>query len=96
MLDKQLVGKEAPNIVHQNAIWRETIRKEARSQKLYTAYHINPHKKIHNLTGKFLFFNGLEKMTFSQFISTGRTMLSRFFLQNPQKLRKIRHEYLDS
>ena len=50
--DNKLVAKEAPNIVHQNAIWRETIRKETRSQKLYTAYHINPHKKIHNLTGK--------------------------------------------
>ncbi|CAG5111728.1 Oidioi.mRNA.OKI2018_I69.chr2.g6004.t1.cds [Oikopleura dioica] len=44
--------KATPNIVHQNAIWRETIRKETRCQKLYTDYHINPHKKIHNITGK--------------------------------------------
>ena len=32
------------NIVDQNAIWRETIRKETRCQKLYTEYHINPYK----------------------------------------------------
>ena len=32
------------NIVDQNAIWRETIRKENRCQKLYTEYHINPYK----------------------------------------------------
>merc|ERR1712189_18310 len=40
------------NIVDQNAIWRETIRKENRCQKLYTEYHINPYKKTDQLTGK--------------------------------------------
>ena len=49
-----ILTEATPNIVHQNAIWRETIRKETRCQKLYTDYHINPHKKIHNITGKLL------------------------------------------
>ena len=40
------------NIVDQNAIWRETIHKENRCQKLYTKYHINPYKKTEQLTGK--------------------------------------------
>jgi len=40
------------NIVDQNAIWRETIHKENRCQKLYTEYHINPYKKTDQLTGK--------------------------------------------
>lgn len=37
--------KELPNIVHQNAIFRETIHKEQRHQKLYTNYGVNPYKK---------------------------------------------------
>ena len=46
-------GKEI-NIVDQNAIWRETIRKETRCQKLYEKYHINPYKNNHQITGKLL------------------------------------------
>lgn len=45
--------KEPPNIVHQNAIFRETIHKEQRNQKLYTNYGVNPYKKSqynHNTT----------------------------------------------
>ena len=38
-------GKEPVNIVHQNAIFRETIHKEQRNQKLYTDYGVNPYKK---------------------------------------------------
>ena len=37
--------KEPVNIVHQNAIFRETIHKEQRHQKLYTSYGVNPYKK---------------------------------------------------
>ena len=37
--------KEPTNIVHQNAILCETIRKENQTQKLYTNYSINPFKK---------------------------------------------------
>lgn len=37
--------KEPINIVHQNAIFCETILKEQRHQKLYTSYGVNPFKK---------------------------------------------------
>ena len=37
--------KEPINIVHQNAIFCETILKEQRHQKLYTSYGVNPYKK---------------------------------------------------
>ena len=37
--------KEPENVVHQNAIFRETIHKEQRHQKLYTNYGVNPYKK---------------------------------------------------
>ena len=37
--------KDPVNIVHQNAIHCETIRKEQRTQKLYTDYSVNPYKK---------------------------------------------------
>ena len=45
--------KKEINIVDQNAIWRETIRKENRCQKLYTQYHINPYKPSNQVSGKF-------------------------------------------
>ena len=35
---------EPPNEVHQNAIFRETVGKELRHQKLYTKYLYNPFK----------------------------------------------------
>ncbi|XP_069837409.1 cilia- and flagella-associated protein 144 [Dendropsophus ebraccatus] len=35
-----------------NAIHRETIRKENRTQKLVTEFSINPHHKMHAVTGK--------------------------------------------
>lgn len=37
--------KEPVDIVHQNAIHVETIKKELRTQKLYTEFNINPFKK---------------------------------------------------
>lgn len=37
--------KEPVNIIHQNAIFRETIMKEQRHQKLYTSFGFNPYKK---------------------------------------------------
>ena len=45
--------KKEINIVDQNAIWRETIRKENRCQKLYTQYHINPYKPSNQVSGNF-------------------------------------------
>lgn len=42
---KQPREKEPVNIVHQNDILCETIRKEVRNQKLYTNYSVNPYKK---------------------------------------------------
>ena len=47
--------KKEINIVDQNAIWRETIRKENRCQKLYTQYHINPYKPSNQVSGKFFY-----------------------------------------
>ncbi|XP_064385742.1 cilia- and flagella-associated protein 144-like [Halichondria panicea] len=44
--------KEQVNVVHQNAIFRETIHKEQREQKLYTSYGVNPYKKDYVLAGK--------------------------------------------
>ncbi|KAF3835384.1 hypothetical protein F7725_027942 [Dissostichus mawsoni] len=41
-----MAGKEKPvlDIVHQNSIHVETIRKEQRYQKLHTEFSINPHR----------------------------------------------------
>ncbi|TNN41568.1 Protein FAM183B [Liparis tanakae] len=47
-----MAGKEKPDVVHQNAIHVETIRKELRHQKLHTTFSINPHRKLHILTDK--------------------------------------------
>ena len=40
--------KEPVNIIHQNAIFCETIMKEQRHQKLYTSFGFNPYKKRKN------------------------------------------------
>ncbi|XP_071781761.1 cilia- and flagella-associated protein 144 [Centroberyx gerrardi] len=40
------------DLVHQNAIHVETIRKEQRSQKLHTQFSISPHKKLHVMSDK--------------------------------------------
>ena len=40
--------KEPVNIIHQNAIFCETIMKEQRHQKLYTSFGFNPYKKCKN------------------------------------------------
>ena len=46
MADKSKQKEKDPvNIVHQNAISRETIHKEQRHQKLYTNFGVNPYKK---------------------------------------------------
>ncbi|XP_034386272.1 protein FAM183A [Cyclopterus lumpus] len=47
-----MAGKEKLDVVHQNAIHVETIRKEQRQQKLHTKFSINPHRKLHILTDK--------------------------------------------
>ncbi|KAG7326240.1 hypothetical protein KOW79_009641 [Hemibagrus wyckioides] len=44
--------KEPVDIVHQNAIHVERIRKEQQCQKLYTEFTINPYKKLHVLPDK--------------------------------------------
>ena len=42
------------NIVHQNAIWRETIKKEETDRSLHSEFSINPHRlgKMHSVTDK--------------------------------------------
>ncbi|XP_061682126.1 protein FAM183A [Syngnathoides biaculeatus] len=44
-------GKEK-DVVYQNAILVEMIRKEQRQQKLHTEFNINPHRKLHILPDK--------------------------------------------
>ncbi|KAI3368554.1 hypothetical protein L3Q82_025560, partial [Scortum barcoo] len=45
-------GSEKRDLVHQNAIHVETIRKEQRHQKLHTEFSINPRRKLHILPDK--------------------------------------------
>ncbi|XP_029938418.1 cilia- and flagella-associated protein 144 [Salarias fasciatus] len=47
-----MAEKEKPDLVHQNAIHVETIKKEQRLQKLHTEFSINPFKKLHILPDK--------------------------------------------
>ncbi|XP_059197049.1 protein FAM183A [Centropristis striata] len=47
-----MAGNEKFDVVHQNAIHVETIRKEQRYQKLHTEFSINPHRKPHVLPDK--------------------------------------------
>ncbi|XP_026179580.1 cilia- and flagella-associated protein 144 [Mastacembelus armatus] len=47
-----MAGNEKRDLVHQNAIHVETIRKEERHQKLHTEFNINPHRKLHVLPDK--------------------------------------------
>ncbi|CAB1323903.1 unnamed protein product [Coregonus sp. 'balchen'] len=49
---KQSKEKDPADIVNQNAIHIETIKKENRSQKVYTLFSINPYKRLHILTDK--------------------------------------------
>merc|ERR1712071_367795 len=46
--------KEAKNEVHQNAIWRETIKKELKNATLTlnTTFSVNPYHKMHTITEK--------------------------------------------
>ncbi|XP_074859278.1 cilia- and flagella-associated protein 144 isoform X2 [Carettochelys insculpta] len=44
--------KEPPDLVHQNQIFCETVRKELRCQKLHTEYGVNPLKRVHTITRK--------------------------------------------
>ncbi|XP_075770725.1 cilia- and flagella-associated protein 144 isoform X2 [Pelodiscus sinensis] len=37
--------KEPPDLVHQNQIFCETVRKELRCQRLHTEYGLNPRKR---------------------------------------------------
>ncbi|KAL7397056.1 hypothetical protein ABVT39_015992 [Epinephelus coioides] len=47
-----MAGKEKLDLVRQNAIHVETIRKEQRQQKLHMEFSINPHRKLHILPDK--------------------------------------------
>ncbi|XP_068445579.1 cilia- and flagella-associated protein 144 [Clinocottus analis] len=47
-----MAEKEKLDVVHQNSIHIETIRKEHRYQKLHTEFGINPHRKLHVVTDK--------------------------------------------
>ncbi|XP_075770724.1 cilia- and flagella-associated protein 144 isoform X1 [Pelodiscus sinensis] len=44
--------KEPPDLVHQNQIFCETVRKELRCQRLHTEYGLNPRKRVHTITRK--------------------------------------------
>lgn len=48
--------KDPVNIVHQNAIFCETVHKEQRHQKLYTNFGTNPYKKSKVLVVTVFFF----------------------------------------
>ncbi|XP_034035422.1 protein FAM183A [Thalassophryne amazonica] len=43
---------EKDDIVHQNKIHEERVRKERRFQKLHTEFNISPHRKLHVLPDK--------------------------------------------
>lgn len=45
-------NREPVDMIQQNALHLETVKKEQRTQKLYTEFHINPAKKLHILTDK--------------------------------------------
>ncbi|CAK6971389.1 protein FAM183A [Scomber scombrus] len=47
-----MAGREKIDVVHQNAIHIETIRKEQRHQKLHTEFSINPFRKLNVLPDK--------------------------------------------
>ncbi|XP_042273789.1 protein FAM183A [Thunnus albacares] len=47
-----MAGRDKIDLVHQNQIHVETIRKEQRYQKLHTEFSINPHRKLHVLPDK--------------------------------------------
>ncbi|KAM9848862.1 cilia- and flagella-associated protein 144 [Aulostomus maculatus] len=47
-----MAAKEKIDLVHQNAIHVEMIRKEQRHQRLHTEFSINPHRKLHILPDK--------------------------------------------
>ncbi|XP_039985758.1 protein FAM183A [Xiphias gladius] len=47
-----MAGNDKQDLVHQNAIHVETIRKEQRHRKLHTEFSINPHRKLHVLPDK--------------------------------------------
>ncbi|XP_008277641.1 cilia- and flagella-associated protein 144 [Stegastes partitus] len=47
-----MAGKEKLDLVRQNAIHTETVRKEQRVQKLHTEFSINPYRKLHILPDK--------------------------------------------
>ncbi|XP_042372632.1 protein FAM183A [Plectropomus leopardus] len=47
-----MAEKEKMDLVRQNAIHVETIRKEQRHQKLHMEFSINPHRKLHILPDK--------------------------------------------
>lgn len=54
MTSKNEKSLKEVNIVHQNAIWRETIKKEAEGEALHIEFSINPHRlgKMHSVTDK--------------------------------------------
>ncbi|XP_022052956.1 protein FAM183A isoform X1 [Acanthochromis polyacanthus] len=47
-----MAGKQKLDLVHQNQIHVETIKKEQRLQKLHTEFSINPYRKLHILPDK--------------------------------------------
>uniref|UniRef100_A0A3Q3LLH3 Uncharacterized protein n=1 Tax=Mastacembelus armatus TaxID=205130 RepID=A0A3Q3LLH3_9TELE len=54
-----MAGNEKRDLVHQNAIHVETIRKEERHQKLHTEFNINPHRKRKETSPSYITFFAL-------------------------------------
>ena len=69
------------NIVDQNAIWRETIRKETRCQKLYTEYHINPYKARGRKFCHFLDFSRFGSILKKIFGYSRKALIATAFVQ---------------
>jgi len=47
-----LPTKEPLNVVHQNAIFVETVKKENKNTNLFTEFTVNPYTKFHTLANK--------------------------------------------
>ncbi|XP_012871107.1 PREDICTED: protein FAM183A [Dipodomys ordii] len=67
--------------VHQTQILLEQYRKELRTQKLCTNYHVNPLRKVHTITGKPMsWHDNLEEPEDTRFLN-----LIHYSNQGPKK-----------
>ncbi|KAM9831472.1 cilia- and flagella-associated protein 144 [Neosynchiropus ocellatus] len=47
-----MASRRKMDLIHQNALHVEMVRKEERHQQLHTEFSINPHRKLHILADK--------------------------------------------